>query len=292
MHHPSTVWTNVGLLLSLHLGALYALTLIKETSTAVLVLAAALWPCTGLGITAGAHRLWAHRSYRATRPLQILLMLLNSMAAQGSLWDWARDHRVHHKGNDTDADPYTIRKGVFFAHIGWICQRKHPEVLRLGRQLPVRDLQEDPVVQFQRRYYGILAPLLCFGLPTWLGHAVGGEMWHSFWIAGVLRYVWVLHMTWCVNSIAHIWGERPHLVHTAANHWLVNLLTLGEGWHNYHHAFPYDYRASEPHPWNLNLTTLFLDGCARLGCVSGRKIRQKRAPAPQISSKITSSSGS
>ena len=84
------------------------------------------------GIVAGAHRLWSHRSYRARLPLRIFLMILQTMALQNDIYDWCRDHRVHHKYSDTDADPYNVRRGFFFSHMGWLLVRKHPEVVRKG----------------------------------------------------------------------------------------------------------------------------------------------------------------
>lgn len=265
------VWRNVCWLAAWHAGALYALCAVCPRAPArVLWFALALWPLTGLGITAGAHRLWAHRSYRASLPLQVALMALNTMAFQGSIWEWVRDHRVHHKGVDTDADPYNIRRGFFFAHMGWIMVRKHARVQEMGRKIDFTDLERDSVVQFQRRHYLLLVLALCYGLPTAAGAALG-DAWAGFWVAGVLRHVWVLHMTWCVNSVAHIWGMRPYRADlTAAENWGVSAVALGEGWHNFHHAYPHDYRSSAPA--RFNLTTLVLDACAAMGAVTQRKV--------------------
>jgi stearoyl-CoA desaturase (delta-9 desaturase) len=124
------VWYNVIILALWHLGSLYSLFLVipKAPLMHVLVLWGVLWIASGLGITAGAHRLWAHRSYRAKAPLKAFLMLCNSMAFQGSIFEWSRDHRVHHKGSDTNADPHNATRGFFFAHMGWVMVRKHPNV--------------------------------------------------------------------------------------------------------------------------------------------------------------------
>ncbi|XP_063635590.1 acyl-CoA Delta(11) desaturase-like [Cydia splendana] len=105
----------------------------------------------GFGITAGAHRLWSHRSFKATPPLQVLLMLAQTLACQLSAHSWARDHRLHHKYVDTDADPYCARRGLFFSHIGWLLVDKHPEVLRRGKTLDMADLEENPVLRFQKK---------------------------------------------------------------------------------------------------------------------------------------------
>lgn len=92
------------------------------------------WTISGLGITAGAHRLWAHKSYCATTGLKVFLMCMNSMAFQGSILEWSRDHRVHHKGSETDADPHNAKRGFFFSHCGWVMVRKHAQVMEQGKK--------------------------------------------------------------------------------------------------------------------------------------------------------------
>ncbi|CAC5381288.1 unnamed protein product [Mytilus coruscus] len=106
---------------------------------------------SAVGITAGAHRLWSHRSYKAKTPLRILLAIMNSAALQNDILEWSRDHRVHHKYSETDADPHNARRGFFFSHIGWLLVRKHPDVARKGKQLDMSDLYADKVVMIQRR---------------------------------------------------------------------------------------------------------------------------------------------
>ena len=135
------VWYNVVILALWHVGAMYgAYVMVDTASWAFFGLFIALWGLSGLGITGGVHRLWAHRSYKATTPLRIFLMLMNSMAFQGSIWEWARDHRVHHKASETDADPHNACRGLFFAHMGWVMVRKQPEVKKLGEKLSMADL--------------------------------------------------------------------------------------------------------------------------------------------------------
>jgi stearoyl-CoA desaturase (delta-9 desaturase) len=96
-----------------------------------LLFAFILWPISGLGITGGVHRLWAHRSYEAHWSVRFFLMLANSIANQGSIFHWARDHRVHHKHSETDADPHNATRGFFYAHIGWLLVKKHPDVMEV-----------------------------------------------------------------------------------------------------------------------------------------------------------------
>ncbi|KAL0132478.1 hypothetical protein PUN28_000318 [Cardiocondyla obscurior] len=147
------VWRNISVFAFLHLGALYGVYL-SFTSAKLLTVAFAilLYQLSGLGITAGAHRLWAHRSYKAKWPLQLLLVIMNTIAFQDAAIDWARDHRVHHKYSETDADPHNAKRGFFFSHIGWLLCRKHPEVKAKGKNIDLSDLESDPILAFQKRY--------------------------------------------------------------------------------------------------------------------------------------------
>uniref|UniRef100_A0A2K5RQT5 Stearoyl-CoA desaturase 5 n=2 Tax=Cebus imitator TaxID=2715852 RepID=A0A2K5RQT5_CEBIM len=144
------VWRNVVLMSLLHLGAVYSLVLIPKAKPLTLLWAYFCFLLTALGVTAGAHRLWSHRSYKAKLPLRIFLAVANSMAFQNDIFEWSRDHRVHHKYSETDADPHNARRGFFFSHIGWLFVRKHRDVIEKGRKLDVTDLLADPVVRIQR----------------------------------------------------------------------------------------------------------------------------------------------
>lgn len=104
-----------------------------------------------IGITAGAHRLWTHKAYKAKLPLQIILMLMNSVAFQNTAISWVRDHRLHHKFSDTDADPHNANRGFFFSHMGWLLVKKHPEVLKKGKQIDMSDIESNPVLVFQKK---------------------------------------------------------------------------------------------------------------------------------------------
>lgn len=112
---------------------------------------AATYVMSGLGITAGAHRLWSHRSFKAKLPLRIILAIWNTMAFQNDVIEWSRDHRVHHKYSETDADPHNAKRGFFFSHVGWLLVRKHPEVKEKGKKVNVDDLLADPVLRIQRK---------------------------------------------------------------------------------------------------------------------------------------------
>jgi len=263
------VWYNVIILAVWHLMAVYSLLFVMPYAPLhhIALLWVGLWFISGLGITAGAHRLWSHRSYKATLPLRFFLMICNSMAFQGSIFEWSRDHRVHHKGSDTTADPHNSRRGFFFAHMGWVMVRKHQDVLTEGKKMSFDDLLDDPVVYYQKKFYLLSTLLCCYVLPTALGHAVGSA-WNGFWIGAIFRHVWVLHMTWCVNSVAHFFGYRPYDRNIRpVESLLVSIGAIGEGWHNFHHKFPSDYATGEfgiaTGQWNP--TKAFIDLCATLG---------------------------
>jgi len=229
---------------------------------------------SGLGITGGAHRLWSHRSYSARLPLRVFLAVAQSMANQGSIFHWARDHRVHHRYSETAADPHDASRGMFFAHMGWLFVEKDAKVVTAGNAVNVDDLWADPVVVFQERFKQFLMPFCCFVLPSLMAMVLAGDSyWRGFFICGVLRYVLILHATWLVNSAAHWWGSRPYDPNiNPAENGIVAFITGGEGWHNFHHKWPADYATSEL-GWfgQYNPTALFLDACAVLGLVYNRR---------------------
>lgn len=267
------VWKNVILMGALHLTSIYGFYLLFSEVMWKTVFAAYLfYTLSGLGITAGAHRLWAHRSYKAKTPFRILLMILQSMAFQNDIYDWARDHRAHHKFSETPADPHDATRGFFFSHVGWLLVRKHPDVFAKGKTIDCSDLLADPVVRFQRRFYMPLMITTCFVLPAVIPWYFWGEtLWNAYFVCSLTRYCFTLNMTWLVNSAAHMWGSRPY-DHTINPR--QNLLTIigahGEGFHNYHHTFPSDYRTSEL-GMRINTTTMFINLFAWLGQVYDRK---------------------
>lgn len=123
------VWRNVALMAYLHMGAIYGLYLaFTSAQWKTSALAFFLYILGGIGITAGAHRLWAHRTYKAKFPLRVLLGIMNTLAFQNDIYEWSRDHRVHHKYSETDADPHNATRGFFFSHVGWLLCKKHPHV--------------------------------------------------------------------------------------------------------------------------------------------------------------------
>ncbi|KAG5272485.1 hypothetical protein AALO_G00166060 [Alosa alosa] len=272
IHLQGIVWRNVILMALLHAASIYAIFLIPTARPLTWIWSYVCFFLTALGVTAGAHRLWSHRSYKAKLPLRVFLAAINSMAFQNDIFEWSRDHRVHHKYSETDADPHNAKRGFFFAHVGWLFVRKHKDVIEKGRRLDVSDLLADPVVMFQRRYYLMSVLVMCFLVPTLVPWYLWGEsLWNSYFLAGILRYTVSLNITWLVNSAAHMYGNRPYDVNiNPRENGFVTFGAIGEGFHNFHHTFPFDYSASE-FGLRFNPTTCFIDLMCLLGLASDCK---------------------
>jgi len=233
-----------------------------------------LYPITAFGgITGGVHRLWSHRSYQASFLVRFVFMIANSIASQGTIYHWARDHRVHHLHSDTPADPHDASRGYIFSHMGWFLLKKEQAVIDAGKKLDLRDLHEDSLVMFQKRMDPLWNMVWCFAFPAFVAMMWGDTAWNGFLIAGALRWVWVLHVTWTVNSINHAIGESPYdPTERPSESRIVSLLAGGEGWHSWHHTFAFDYAASELNAgqqWNP--TKVMIDVLAFFGQVWGRK---------------------
>lgn len=261
------VWSNVIYMGMLHILGLYGFFLMfTEAKWQTNVFAILLAEIGSFGITAGAHRLWTHKSYKAKLPLRILLAVLNTVSSQNHIYEWVRDHRVHHKFSETDADPHNANRGFFFSHVGWLLCRKHPEVVRKGKTIDMSDLDADPVVVFQRWVYSPASFLCAFLIPCMVPNYFWGEyFWTAFFIATCFRYVLSLNFAWTVNSLAHMYGNKPYDINIQpTDNFLVEVFANGEGFHNYHHTFPWDYSTSEFF-WKINLTTIFIDFFAAIG---------------------------
>ena len=225
----------------------------------------------GIGIGSGYHRLWSHRTYEAHPLLQWFLAIMGGMALQNSIIVWSARHRVHHRDvDDNDKDPYSIGRGFWFAHIGWMLRDYRSGAIDYS---VVPDLQKDPVAAWQHRWYWTLVWVTNAGVPLLLGWLTG-DMLGMFLLVGVARLVLSHHVTFFINSLAHMWGRQPYTDENSARdqHFLA-LITYGEGYHNYHHMFQSDYRCGIRW-WHLDINKWFIATCALLGLVRNRK----RAP--------------
>jgi len=211
-----------------------------------------------LSVTAGYHRLYTHLSYKACWPVRLFFVIFGSASFQGSILWWSAEHRVHHRLEDTGKDPYGINKGFWYAHIGWLLE-KHEDA-SFGE---VPDLTEDKMLVLQDRYFTSLATFSSFVLPTAIA-SLWGDPWGGFLFAGVSRMVFNHHATFCINSVCHFIGKRTYsLVKTARDSWVSALITFGEGYHSFHHAFQYDYRNAirsyqwDPTKWLISTLAFF-----------------------------------
>lgn len=199
-----------------------------------------LMTVSGMSITSGYHRLWSHKTYKAAWPLRLAFAVFGALSLQNSVLNWAARHRVHHRHvDDVERDPHSIKRGFWHAHMGWML-RHWPTTQADYDQVP--DLKRDPIVMWQHKYYWALTWALNLGVPVALGWAFG-NIWSMVLLAGVFRLVLSHHLTFFINSLAHTWGAKPYSDdNTAVDNGAVALLTWGEGYHNYHHAFQGDYR--------------------------------------------------
>ena len=249
-HRPC--WSTITGLGVLHTGAAAGvLWIVLKFSATTLTFAAGLYVASGLAMTTGYHRLFAHRTYRASAPVRWTMLLLGATTFQNSALSWSADHRAHHADTDGEGDPHAITRGFWFAHVGWLFRRRSAsaDVSRLTDLWSVRS------IRLQHRCYPVLAiggGLIVPALVAW----TWGDLWGGLFVAGFLRTVVLLQATFCINSLAHRIGRPRYDPRSSARNSLVtSLLTFGEGYHSFHHRFPYDYRGGvdwwqyDPNKW-------------------------------------------
>uniref|UniRef100_A0A1I8P7Q5 Fatty acid desaturase domain-containing protein n=2 Tax=Stomoxys calcitrans TaxID=35570 RepID=A0A1I8P7Q5_STOCA len=262
------VWQRVVFFVVTHVAGIYgaylAVVLAKWQTN---IFAFILTILSSLGITVGAHRLYAHRAFRAKLPLEVLILFFQTMAFQFSAYHWARDHRVHHKFSETDADPHNAKRGFLYAQIGWLLYRKQPEVTIKAKSIDFSDLKSNPLVMFQHRHYFILTLIICYIMPTMAAIYFWNETFsNALFVTAMLRWICVFHGINTINSFAHLYGNKPYdKNYNPSENIIASILTVGEGWHNYHHVFPWDYKASELGHYALNWGTVFIDFFAKTG---------------------------
>lgn len=240
-------WINTGWLVALYLGTLAApWTFTWQGLVSVFLLH---WITGGIGICLGYHRLLTHGSFQTYRPIRWLMAMVGGLAGEGSAIEWVANHRKHHALSDEDGDPHSPRDGAWWSHVLWIGYRMsaHEHKAHVKRWAP--DLAKDRVMRLMGWLFlpsHFLLGVLLFGLGYWLN---GTSMGWSLLVWGLcVRLVFVMHSTWFVNSVSHMWGYRNYeTADDSRNSWWVALLTYGEGWHNNHHAYP--RMANHGHKW-------------------------------------------
>ena len=206
----------------------------------------AFYLACGLSITAGYHRLFSHRTHKAAWPMRLFYALFGAAAFQNSAIKWCSDHRRHHLKTDEEEDPYSVKKGFMWAHMGWVMVDQGEEIVE-----HVEDLQEDKILAWQDRHIFLIGFLVGIVLPGVVGFLAIGGM-HGFLggmiYGGFLRVVVVHHATFLINSAAHTWGTQPYsTANTSRDSPILSFFTFGEGYHNFHHTFQADYRNG--HKW-------------------------------------------
>jgi stearoyl-CoA desaturase (delta-9 desaturase) len=252
-------------------GAIAYSTLVRF-SWVDMALCAVFYLLTALGITGGFHRLFAHKSFKAHPVVRAAFAIFGDMALQGPTTFWVASHRRHHRYSDVEGDPHSphVRpdgspSSFWYAHLGWVFAHEHENWIRYVPDL----LRDRIVVRIDRLYFlwvalGFILPAAIGGAAaqSWQG-AIGGLLWGGF----ARTFLWH-HATYSINSVCHLWGQRPFPTgDTSTNNFPCALLTLGEGWHNNHHAFP----ASARHGllwWQVDMTYMTLRALERVRLVS------------------------
>lgn len=239
--HLHINWLNMVLTVGIPLLGLYLVLsgkapLKKDTAIFALV----YYSFGGLSITAGYHRLWAHRAYSARWPLRVFFALFGASSVQGSIKWWGHSHRVHHRYTDTVRDPYDARQGLWYSHMGWMLIKPNP---KYRARADIEDLTDDWIVRFQHRHYILIMVLGAFILPAVISKVLFDDLIGGFVYAGIIRVFAIQQATFCINSLAHFLGTQPFDdKRTPRDNWITALATFGEGYHNFHHEFPTDYR--------------------------------------------------
>ncbi len=219
-----------------------------------------------ISITAGYHRLWTHNAYKTHRFIRSILMIGGTFATQNSILHWASDHRVHHRYVDNNQrDPYSAGRGFWYSHIGWMLRDYETYYDPEYKNCP--DLKKDPIVMWQHKHYLPLVLGINFGIPLLLG------IWHGdiigmLLLAGFARLVISHHFTFFINSLAHIWGRQPYSdQNSSKDNGLIAFLTMGEGYHNFHHSFQRDFR-NGIYWWQFDPTKWLIRSLAYFGLAS------------------------
>lgn len=273
MNKPKLIWINVSFFLITFLVAFIGVPYWAFThgfDNNVIVFAVLCFVYCGMSITTGYHRLWSHKTYQAHWSLRIIFALGGAFALQNSILHWCSDHRIHHKHVDNnDVDPYSAKMGFWYSHIGWMLREY--QASRYSDYSNVRDIQKDPIVRWQHKYYFPLVVLLNVGIPLAFG-IYSGDIIGSLLLVGFLRLVLSHHTTFFINSLAHVWGKQTYTdKNTARDNGFIAFLTFGEGYHNFHHIFENDYR-NGIRWWQFDPTKWLIKSCEYLKLTSKLRV--------------------
>lgn len=260
-------WPYVLLYLHLNVLGLYGLVVLFTSTSFTTVIFTLMLTLFGiLGATAGSHRLWAHQTYKANTFLRIWLMLCQTMAGQGSIYDWVQKHRLHHETFKTDDDPFYSNKDFLSAHVFAQIRNLSEKQEALLKKIDMSDLEQDKVVMFQKKFYWILYGILFVLLPI----NAPMEYWNDTVLAALfitfcLRYLIVINACWLINSAHFIWGLDKNNKPSDSN--MIFLVTKSY-WPHYHYMLPWDYQTGEFGDYSEDCTTMFIRVFAALGWAS------------------------
>jgi sn-1 stearoyl-lipid 9-desaturase len=261
-----TLATGMGLGF-IHLAACAAFFPVFFSWSGVLLAFIFYYLTAAIGITLGYHRMLTHRSFRVPRPLEYVITTIGTLALQGGPIDWVSTHRTHHAFSDTERDPHNASRGFWWSHVAWLYR---PNPARLSHEDELRYASDIAAVPYYRFLettsiawqVALGLVLLAFGGWSWV-------VWGVF-----VRLVVTYHVTWFVNSAAHLSGYRSFRTagqDHSTNNWWVAILAWGEGWHNNHHAFPFSARHGLRW-WEFDMTWLTIRTLELLGIARGVKI--------------------
>jgi stearoyl-CoA desaturase (delta-9 desaturase) len=241
---------------------------------------------TAIGITVGFHRLFTHRAFETNRALQFVFAVLGSMAVQGPLLEWVALHRRHHQHSDDAEDPHSphhqgsgiwgVVHGLWHAHLGWMFAPKPPDL-----QQYVKDLRQSKLLRAASALFPlwVLAGLLIPTAIGWLLIGTPSGAWTGFVWGGLVRILFVHHVTWSINSVCHVWGRQPFKSHDESrDNALFGVFGLGEGWHNTHHAFPTSARHGLRW-WQIDVSYWVIRGMELMGLAWNVKLPSRAAIA-------------
>ncbi len=223
-------WRNVLMVTLFHIAAIPIIYTFSWQNLAALLVGN--WIVGSLGVGLGWHRLLTHRGFEAPKWLEYTLSIFATMSMQDSPNKWIATHRMHHKYVDTDLDPHSARSGFWWPQLGWVVWGKAQDHDQATLKKYIPDLLKDPIHRMISRFY--LVPIAVSAVILF---AIGGWSMVVWGVAARVVLGW--HTTWFVNSLSHLYGNRPNETgDLSTNNWFVAILTFGEGWHNNHHAFP------------------------------------------------------
>lgn len=279
-HFPHGIaWGAAGWIAVVHVGALAAPWTFSWSGLGVMLFM--YWLTGGVGVCLTFHRLLSHRSFATFAPMRWMLAWIGGLAGEGSAIHWVANHRIHHAKSDHLGDPHSPREGFLWSHMLWCLQRIPTAERRALHHRWAPDLEKDPVLRFLDATFLLWQVVFAAGLYA-MGYLAGGlDLACSWLVWGVfVRMVVVLHATWCINSVTHVWGYKTYdNGDDSKNLWWVALLTFGEGWHNNHHA--YQRAANYGHRWwELDTTYLMIRTLQALG------LAWNVAPIPQKAKEI------